>query len=67
MTKNVSLIGVQPEELPWLRLLISLLRHPDRGVGELTREALQYLAKTSAHTVPFTPKTEEIEDIREVL
>jgi hypothetical protein len=47
MAHNVSLIGVQPDELPWMRLLISLLRHPDNTIPELARQALMYLAETS--------------------
>jgi hypothetical protein len=42
MAKTV-LIGVEPYELHWLRMLVALLRHPDPGVPELTRQALLYL------------------------
>jgi hypothetical protein len=51
MAQNVSMIGFQPEELPWMRLLVSLLRHPDPSVPELARRALEYLADTSATPV----------------
>jgi hypothetical protein len=37
------MIGVDPDELAWLRLLVSLLRHPDPVVPELARQALLYL------------------------
>ena len=37
------MIGVNPDELAWLRLLVSLLRHPDPVVPELARQALLYL------------------------
>ncbi|HTS62275.1 MAG TPA: hypothetical protein VMH28_09625 [Candidatus Acidoferrales bacterium] len=47
MAKTVSLIGVDPAELRWLRLVIWLLRHPDPNVAELTREAILYLEATS--------------------
>ena len=40
---NVCMIGLNPHELPWARLVIALLRHPDPVVGELAREALRYL------------------------
>lgn len=40
---NVSLIGLDPLELEWVRLLIRLLRHPDPVVGEVSKEALRYL------------------------
>ena len=32
-----------PREIAWIRLLLSLLRHPDPVVGEVSREALRYL------------------------
>jgi hypothetical protein len=38
------LIGIEPPELPWLRVLVALLRHPDPVVPELARQALVYLA-----------------------
>jgi len=44
MAKTV-LIGIEPRELPWLRVLVSLLRHPDPVMPELAREALLYLAQ----------------------
>jgi hypothetical protein len=47
MANTVSIIGVDPEELAWIRLVIGLLRHPDPGVPELVRHALMYLADTS--------------------
>jgi len=37
------LIGIEPRELPWLRVLVALLRHPDPVVPELARQALVYL------------------------
>jgi len=37
------MIGIEPDELAWLRLLVSLLRHPDPVVPELARQALLYL------------------------
>jgi hypothetical protein len=44
MAKSVFVAGIDPSELPWLRLLLHLLRHPDPGTPELTRQALLYLA-----------------------
>ena len=44
MDKTVPMIGIEPSELPWLRLLVQLLRHPDAGVAELARQALLYLS-----------------------
>ena len=45
MAKSVSVIGVDPGELYWLRLLVQLLRHPDPTMPELTCQALLYIAK----------------------
>ena len=47
MTKTVPIIGVEPEELRWLRLLVALLRHPDPRIPELARQALLHVADTS--------------------
>jgi hypothetical protein len=47
MANSVSLIGIEPGELCWLRLLLFLLRHPDPLTGELARQALLYLAKNA--------------------
>jgi hypothetical protein len=53
MTKTVPVIGVEPDELRWLRMLVHLLRHPDPGVPELARQALLYLTEAAAkRTVP---------------
>ena len=43
MAKTVPVIGVTPPELPWIRKMVGLLRHPDPVVQELTRQALLYL------------------------
>ena len=48
MAGTVPIIGIEPEELPWIRLLVSLLRHPDPVVRELARQALLYLEKSAA-------------------
>jgi hypothetical protein len=44
MSQKVSVIGLCPDELPWLRMLVALLRHPDPTVPELARQALIYLS-----------------------
>ena len=49
------MIGLSPGELPWIRALLALLRHPDATVPELTRQALLYLSRTSAN--PASPRT----------
>lgn len=43
MAKTVPMIGISPQELPWIRMLVQLLRHPDPGVAELARQAMLYL------------------------
>jgi hypothetical protein len=43
MARTVPVIGIDPAELGWVRLLISLLRHPDPIVPELTRQALRHV------------------------
>ena len=48
MAETVYVIGTLPQELPWLRLLVGLLRHPDPNVAELTRQALLYLVQSAA-------------------
>jgi hypothetical protein len=47
MPKTVNVIGALPQELPWLRMLVGLLRHPDPSVAELTRQALLYLTNSA--------------------
>lgn len=41
---QLALIGVDRNELRWLRTLVTLLRHPDPSVPELARQALLYLS-----------------------
>ena len=41
MANTVPVIGIDPAELVWIRMLVLLLRHPDPVVAELTREALR--------------------------
>lgn len=45
---TVPVIGLDPAEVPYVRALISLLRHPDPTVPELARRALDYLNETAA-------------------
>jgi hypothetical protein len=47
MAKTVSVIGVDPGELRWLRMLLFLLRHPDPVMSQLVRQALLYLEKNA--------------------
>jgi hypothetical protein len=55
MDKTVPMIGIEPDELRWIRILISLLRHPDPSVPELARQALIYLSDASAGRPPSAP------------
>jgi hypothetical protein len=48
MAKTVSMIGIDPGELAWVRNLLLLLRHPDPLIPEMTRQALVYL-ESNAH------------------
>jgi len=45
--RNVPVIGLDADELRWVRTLVSLLRHPDPIVAELTRHALDYLTESA--------------------
>ncbi len=55
MAKSVSVIGVDPGELCWLRLLLFLLRHPDPLIAEMARQALLYLAGNAHRQSAPTP------------
>lgn len=43
MARTLGIIGLNADELAWVRLVVQLLRHPDPVVPELTRQALFYL------------------------
>lgn len=47
MPGSIPMIGLHAEELPWIRLLVALLRHPDPTVPELARQAILYLSRAS--------------------
>lgn len=47
MVKTVPVIGIETSELRWLRMLVTLLRHPDPNVPELARQALLYLTDSA--------------------
>lgn len=46
MPKTVPMIGLLSGELHWIRLLVSLLRHPDPNVPQLAHHALLYLTES---------------------
>jgi hypothetical protein len=50
MANTVPVIGIEPDELVWIRMLVLLLRHPDPVVPELTRQALRYLEAAAARS-----------------
>jgi hypothetical protein len=45
---KICMIGLEAEEVEWARLLVSLLRHPDPVVTQVTLEALRYLEGVAA-------------------
>jgi hypothetical protein len=47
MSRTTAVIGIHPEELRWIRLLLALLRNPDPGMPELARQALLYLSQSA--------------------
>jgi hypothetical protein len=51
-SKQVSVIGVEPDELQWVKTLIFLLRHPEPGTPELARQALLHLTKVADKRAP---------------
>ena len=51
MAQTVPVIGIEPAELNWIRMLVLLLRHPDPVVPELTRQALLYLEACAVEKV----------------
>ncbi|HLK67616.1 MAG TPA: hypothetical protein VKU19_29470 [Bryobacteraceae bacterium] len=57
MNKTVSVIGLDAAELRWIRMLVSLLRHPDPSVAELARQALTYLTEAAARRIPTQAET----------
>jgi hypothetical protein len=50
MSRTTAMIGIQTDELRWIRMLLALLRHPDPGMPELARQALLYLAQSADQT-----------------
>jgi len=44
------MIGLAPEELAWVRLLVALLRHEDPVIRELSRQAVLYLEQVASRS-----------------
>ena len=59
VAKLLSIIGVQPEELKWLRLVVELLRNPDPGVAQLTSCALLYVQQMARQRAADDPAGSE--------
>jgi hypothetical protein len=59
MAKTVSMVGIDPLELGWIRMLLFLLRHSDPTVQELTRQAVLYLMENAA--AQKSPKNQSAE------
>ncbi len=47
MAKTVSVIGIEPGELAWVRTMLFLLRHPDPLIAEMVRQAMLYLERNA--------------------
>jgi hypothetical protein len=58
MAHTVPVIGIDPAELAWIRMLVLLLRHPDPVVPELTRQALRYLEAAASRSGTTRPDRE---------
>jgi hypothetical protein len=52
MAKSVFVAGIDRSELPWIRMLLHLLRHPDPGMPELAHQALLYLTEAAEKRAP---------------
>ena len=65
MAKTVSVIGIEPCDLRWVRALIRLLRHSDLSIPELARQALAYLTRTADERPMGSPHGAGGEDTRE--
>jgi hypothetical protein len=55
----LAIIGLEREELRWLRTLVYLLRHPDPSVPELARQALLYLTGAAEERYSSRPNVDE--------
>jgi hypothetical protein len=60
MAKTVSMIGIDPGEVAWLRSALFLLRHPDPLISEMTRQAIRYL-EANACGEQTRPRTDIID------
>jgi hypothetical protein len=56
---ELSVIGVEREELRWLRTLVWLLRHPDPNAPQLARQTLLYLTEAAEQRGAETKMSDE--------
>jgi hypothetical protein len=55
MAQTTAVIGISPEELHWIRMLLALLRHSDPTLPELARQALMYLSHSAGEAAVPSP------------
>jgi hypothetical protein len=55
MSQTTAIIGISPDEIQWIRMLVALLRHSDPTLPELTRQALLYLSNSAGETAVPPP------------
>ncbi len=48
---TVAIVGLQPQEAEWVRILLDLLRDEDPAVVEMVRHALLYVREFAQQTV----------------
>ena len=60
MARTVSVIGIEPDELAWVRRLLFLLRHPDPLISEMSRQALLYLERNALQEPQAQPRLRPI-------
>lgn len=68
MVNQVHMIGLEPRELEWIRMLVRFLRHPNPIVAALAREALIYVqtvasgadSAPSASALPSSRRSDKI-------
>lgn len=53
---HCHMIGLQSQEIGWVRLLVDLLRNPDPLVTELARQALEYVHSVAESSITSAAK-----------
>lgn len=62
---NVGIIGLDPQEVQSLKLVVALLRHCDPMVREVTRQALHYLDVRYLHYTGDTGDTGDMDETQD--